>query len=887
MAFVVAIIGAIVSSVGAVVSTVGAVVSAVGGVVGLGGLGAGIAGIGASTLEFGALIGMGGTLSALGLVAAVGIAGGAIAATFAIASLLNPHSNLTAQPLGFKADISAGVPYVIGRTGVGGNIIFADTSDDSNNTYLHYFTVLSGAGPIQGIDSFTANNIPVTFNPSTGTLTAEGVNWRGGWSSSAAYAVNDAVGIGGSDYIATAASINVTPPNTSYWQTISGPSVGNWGDAMWQIYQLGEQPEDAIGTVSGTGSVPEWGSSQATSGFAIVRWILKASTGSYPTGTPQPLWVVRGPSVYDPRLDSTYPGGSGSQRSDDRTTWAYSENPYLHALTWCLGQTHNGKRVLGIGAPIANIDVAAFVAGANVADANGWNVGGQVFSTDSKWEVLTSMLQAGGGVPLQLGAMISCLVDTPKTSVATLTGNDVVGPCRVPGSQPRRDRINRVMPRYRSEGNNWQMVVAAPVEVSAYITADGEQRTKGVDFPLVQQVDQVAQLSAYGIFDARELGPIELSVKPRWQGIRPGDVFTMNEPELGLNSQTLLCLNRSLDPSTMAVTLTCRTETNAKHAAALALSGTAPPTPALTGIDLTLLAAPGGSAWSAAGASFTNGTVTVPAIVVTGVIDNPNVNQIIIEQRVTGTAIWTQVGVYPPNTTQVELTGVTAGTTYDIAVSYMVRGVVGAQLVIGAVTAGAFNPGTGSGPGNGTILLNDSVPGSGKTFTCPTGSYGHVDLVLTGIGGNGCIVVTDVGEFGVEIGPGGASGAGTAVTEGFAVTPGTTELTYTLPSAIGGNATCSATGLTTMTAHSGGNATGSTVTGGNATGGATANYAGHSGDTTKGGGAGNLTGAYVDQTVAGMGGTAPGGGGYGYTSGGGTFALATGAGASITVIARP
>lgn len=33
--------------------------------------------------------------------------------------------------------------------------------------------------------------------------------------------------------------------------------------------------------------------------------------------------------VYDPRLDSTQPGGSGSQRLADATTWAYSANPVL------------------------------------------------------------------------------------------------------------------------------------------------------------------------------------------------------------------------------------------------------------------------------------------------------------------------------------------------------------------------------------------------------------------------------------------------------------------------------------------------------------------------------------------------------------------------------
>src|SRR3546814_5056335 len=97
--------------------------------------------------------------------------------------------------------------------------------------------------------------------------------------------------------------------------------------------------------------------------------------------------------VYDPRKDSTYPGGSGSHRALNESTYEWSDNPALHALTWALGRWENGKRTVGIGAPVANIRVSDFVEAANIADANGWTMGGVEWSTDSKWDIFKRILQ--------------------------------------------------------------------------------------------------------------------------------------------------------------------------------------------------------------------------------------------------------------------------------------------------------------------------------------------------------------------------------------------------------------------------------------------------------------------------------------------------------------
>lgn len=456
---------------------------------------------------------------ALGGAAKIGVE---LAAVAALAAVTTPKIQAASgTPLQFKADPEASIPLVLGRTATAGNIVYMG-ADGPKNEYLSYITVLS-LGQCQGIESFGANDDPVTFS--------------------------------------------------------SNAAVGDYVNVMWQYQQNGTDSETAFSLPHPpfpAGLRSEWTSDHKLSGLCATDWILKYVAKRYYTGTPKPRWVVLGPAVYDPREDSTQPGGSGSQRADDPSTWSYTgnRNPYLQALTWILGRSTNGVQVMGVGAPPASIDFAAFVEGANVCDANDWTVGGVVFSADSKWEVLRAILQAGGGQPMRLGAQISCTVQAPRVSIATLTGADIDGEPEFQRSAAIRDRFNRAIPRYRSEDHDWEIVPATPVEESSFITADGRTRTKELDFPLSQDLDQTSQLADYVIWDSREEGPYTLPLIPKWMGLRPGDCITLDEPEFSLDgARKLVVLSRHRDPQTGSRSLVCRTESDAKHVAVLGLAG--------------------------------------------------------------------------------------------------------------------------------------------------------------------------------------------------------------------------------------------------------------------------------------------------------------------------
>ncbi len=84
--------------------------------------------------------------------------------------------------------------------------------------------------------------------------------------------------------------------------------------------------------------------------------------------------TIRGKGAlrYDPRLDSTVPGGSGSHRADNQATWAWddsgSRNPALQLLWFMLGWRINGIVSVGCGIPPERIDLESFITAANLCD---------------------------------------------------------------------------------------------------------------------------------------------------------------------------------------------------------------------------------------------------------------------------------------------------------------------------------------------------------------------------------------------------------------------------------------------------------------------------------------------------------------------------------------
>lgn len=359
-------------------------------------------------------------------------------------------------------------------------------------------------------------------------------------------------------------------------------AVSSWYNTfLFTDTQLGATPEADALSPQWSGA-PNWGAAYKLSGQAAIGWsfLFDKDGKRFASGIPPLAAYGKWVKVYDPRLDSTQPGGSGSHRLGDESTYEWSENPAIHAGMYAYGRYQNGKRVMGIGMPADGIDWLTVMAWANVCDTNGWTIFGVLFEPDNRWTNLKDICFAGGAQPIP-GGVLTFKYHAPVVALDTITADDLTDDNRsVVPMQSYRDRLNTVVPQYVSPDHNWEMVDAEAVVNSTFLTEDGEEKRDVWPFNFVKDKDQAAQLAAYRLFDTRELAPITLVCKSRMRHYRPGECLHMTLPRLGLDTDAII-LTREIDPVTMKVTLTLMGETPSKHAYCLGQTGVAPATPAI------------------------------------------------------------------------------------------------------------------------------------------------------------------------------------------------------------------------------------------------------------------------------------------------------------------
>lgn len=573
-------------------------------------------------------------------------------------SVFQPQVGQSGRTFEFVIDPDGPIPFAAGRVGVAGSVIHRDTFGPDLMYYGIPF-VLSGAGPITAIESFKADDYPMSFDANGGATTEP------------------------------------------YRQELFFRSV------------LGHQPAPvALTTPSGFkngATLPGWTSAHKLSGKAAgVIFMAENSKGSaFPTGEIKPLVQMMGLKGWDPTLDSTYPGGSGPCRLHDSSTWVTLTCPILWGLKWALGlwegptlkgaPAHGSDtdyQVGGIGAKLSGIDVPAFVAASNIAKANGWTVSAYPNTDDDKHQVLQSFLQAGGAIYSQRAGKISCISRAaPRSSIVTISAADTAGPLEIDAAASRIDRINTLRPRFWSPAHRWQMTALdGEVTAESYREEDGAVRSRGIDYPYVSNARQAAQLAALQIANTREGIAGVIPLKPHLQRIRPGDAFTITESGFVLNGLKCLCLNTDYDPATGVVRVSFVSETDAKYPFALG-QNPIPPTPqVLTPVDPRFVSPPGAGDWTITPRPPSGGA-QLPGFDLSGVVSNDTATAIIVETGPSATGPWKQAYQGPPTVTNIPIDGLESGATYYVAIQYQRNQNYSERHVYGPYPAPVLDPG--------------------------------------------------------------------------------------------------------------------------------------------------------------------------------------------------
>jgi hypothetical protein len=365
---------------------------------------------------------------------------------------------------------------------------------------------------------------------------------------------------------------------------------GYFGGFFNSVQNLGTRPQTTA-LVPPYGAAPGWTTSSRLSGCAHVGLNFKFDREGkvFASGLPIYTALCEGEKVYDPRQDSTYPGGSGACRAGVESTYVYNRNPACHAVTYALGRFQNGLRVFGLGQPVDTLDMAAIVDWANDCDANEWTVnmiltegGTGANLREQRVRNLDDLCAAGGARWYQAGGLLSFDWHRPRLALATLTDDDILeAGGGTDAVQTVRDRMNGVRPQYTSPDHNWQQITAAEIVGSTYRTEDGGAKLTQV-YPLngVTNAAQAGELAAYAMTDSREIGPMDLQAKASWRFYRPGDCIEIDSSLVAYDGLAVIN-QRSLNPQSLAVSLSLKSETPGKHDFALGRVASPPPTPTL------------------------------------------------------------------------------------------------------------------------------------------------------------------------------------------------------------------------------------------------------------------------------------------------------------------
>ncbi len=249
--------------------------------------------------------------------------------------------------------------------------------------------------------------------------------------------------------------------------------------------------------------------------------------GGLPNITAEGSWAL----VYDPRKDSTQPGGSGAHRYTDPATWEWSANPALCTADWLCSE-------LGYACdPASDIDWAYVMAAANACDATGtfddgsgpysaarYTCNGAFTSQESREGVLEDLTEsmAGWAVP---AAQWQVMAGAWTPPVDTLTDDDLAGSIEVvQADTPTESLINSARGRYIPSGKSAPTEANPPYTNPTLVTADqGVALFEDFALPYTTSNARVRDLLRVKVEQRRNGLLITYPAKLRKWGLRVGE----------------------------------------------------------------------------------------------------------------------------------------------------------------------------------------------------------------------------------------------------------------------------------------------------------------------------------------------------------------------------
>jgi len=247
-------------------------------------------------------------------------------------------------------------------------------------------------------------------------------------------------------------------------------------------------------------------------------------------GLPKVTFELTGIDLYDPRLDTSV-GGAGTQRFNDPTTWAFSDNPIVIIYNIMRGIDLPTGDTWGGGIVEADLPLSNWFAGMNICDVligtrKTYRAGFEINVQSEPAEVIDELLKVCFGQMTEFGGVFKVRVGAPSASIFSITDDDIVVSQKqeldpFPGLE---STFNAISATYPEPESLWESSEAPPIYNALWEAEDFDRRLPvEMSFAAAPFLSQVQHLMNGYIEDERRFRVHRLTLPPDAAILEPLD----------------------------------------------------------------------------------------------------------------------------------------------------------------------------------------------------------------------------------------------------------------------------------------------------------------------------------------------------------------------------
>jgi hypothetical protein len=269
------------------------------------------------------------------------------------------------------------------------------------------------------------------------------------------------------------------------------------------------------------------------------------------SGFPKFKFEIPGIKLYNPRADSSI-GGSGSQRWNNRATWAASDNFAVQIYNILRGISYEGTWVYGLQSMVAaRLPTASWFAAINECDRSVAKKGGgtekqyrggiEVGVNVEPADVIQSALLPGcSGRLAEVGGVYKLSVGAAGSPVFVFDDDDIVS-TEAQSFMPilsLDEKANGIAAKYPEPAEAWQMKDAPPRYNPGFEAIDGARRLMAeFSYDAVPYKTQVQRLMDSALKEARRARRHSVPMGPAASLLEPNDIVSWSSTRNGYETK--------------------------------------------------------------------------------------------------------------------------------------------------------------------------------------------------------------------------------------------------------------------------------------------------------------------------------------------------------------